>query len=162
MKTKLLVPVFFLLTLTLVQAQQKYPKDFQVTYNWSNGSLPPQYQYVYNIAINPVDSCTFELRGHNENDSLWIRKFAVSKEDIAKLYKMMLKINYFKRKWSYSKIMLCGAKVEGMEARANKKSVKIEGQLEQKDYDKISGVYSFIKSLVPKDIWDEFEKVVGS
>jgi len=165
-KIKIILFIALVFTIALINIsgcgrQAEQPEDLTARLYWDTGTLPPEYYYYYRITIGPGCNGTFEYQpGYGEPPApdTWKTDFAVSAEQLANLYQLLIVNNVFNENWGKGEVAE-GGSFSSITITAGGKEYKIPGgsALKKADRSKIDRVSDYIKEMVPADIWEEMD-----
>lgn len=138
------------------------PQDFSIKLKWNTGSLPPPYNYSYDISCGSGLNGSFEYQGGHglsQTPEPWITDFDISADNMDDLYVLLEKNDFFRDKWEKSEPSI-GGSYTIIKISANSKNYEIppDFELKTEDTQKINEVADFINSLVPEKIWIEMQR----
>jgi hypothetical protein len=144
------------------------PEDLTVKFYWNTGTLPPEYQYYYQITIGPGLQGLFEYQPGYPGTSweplspdVWEVNFEVSQDQVDYLYQLLIENNLFKRRWEKTDEVAEGGSCSSIRIIANGREYdKIPSGVEIKPEDrkKVAAVSTYLREMVPTDIWEEMEE----
>ena len=146
-------------TATLLPREK--PSDFQVSYYWETGSLPPPYFYSYTITIGPSaeGTITFEPGYSTYDPPTWVEDFQLSESDLDLLYEELYDANVFEGEWHQKEDIPVGGSADKMAVIAYGRDYSIPIYVEGEEKSKsIKKVYEEIETLVPQEIWDKLNE----
>ena len=136
-----------------------YPKDLKITYEWNTGPLPPKYHYSYEIVIQADGTGQFIYQQSYAGDDApmpWVSTFTVPAEKINQLYQLLFTRNMMRTDWTRRDPLIGGSSsVIQITARGSAFSIPIDTLKNEKDKIDSAEISDWIKTLVPKGIWDE-------
>jgi len=142
----------------LADSSQK-PGDFSFDFRWNVGALPPPYHYSYEILVAADGNGQFIYQeGYEGEDAKEpvVSDFTLSQEQLIQLYEMMLQNDLLRVKWEEGEPLL-GAPSSAMRITAAGKEHGVPSDATMKDEDRkaVTGVYDFLRTLLPQSIWDD-------
>ena len=138
------------------------PQDFSITLKWGTGSLPPPYNYSYNISCGPGLNGSFEYQGGNGLSQIpepWITYFDINAGNMDDLYLLLEKNDFFRDRWEKSEPSI-GGSYTIIKIISNRKNYDIppDFELKTEDAQKINEAADLINSLVSEKIWIEMQR----
>lgn len=132
------------------------PSDFTVEYSWWSGSTPPPYHYEYDLKIGPGSKGEIVFRpGYPGSDTpVWTETFPISDGALDNLYKLLVERKILRKDWKEMRNPPVGGSVESMTVLANNESYKVPSHVEEEGQ-ALAEVYEAIRSMVPKQMWDD-------
>ncbi len=144
------------------------PEDLTVKFYWNTGTLPPEYQYYYQITVGPGLQGLFEYQPGYPGTSweplspdVWEVSFEVSQDQVDHLYQLLIENDLFKRRWKTTDEVAEGGSSSYITIIANgRKYDKIPDDLEIKSEDrkKVVAASNYLREMVPTNIWEEMEE----
>lgn len=159
-------PVFFLLLTSLIisgcsQPSAQRPADFNLTFEWDTGALPPQYHYAYVIRIQPVAEADFTYAPGYEpltQSDAWQVQFEISESQMDALYAYLLENDMFKSSWKTGQPLLGGSGTRILiQADGTTYEIPSISVLEKSQRQSVEDLMDYIRDLVPQNIWQEME-----
>lgn len=78
----------------------RLPSDFELTYEWHAGSIPPPYHYEYLIHVNADGRGEIEYRLGYGREEVWKEPLNVPMSALEGGYGMMVRVGVMSRQWS--------------------------------------------------------------
>jgi hypothetical protein len=143
------------------------PKDFHVSYTWSNGhGVHPMYQYQYTIEITPdlQGRIAFSVPGYSEKDSsepqqTWPETFSVSAQDVDRLFQRMSAAGVFSMAGKPILTTRAGGGTESLRVEGNGRAIAIPETSIGDLPEAVNEVYRAIRGIVPPDVWPRLAAV---
>jgi hypothetical protein len=129
------------------RAPDAAPADFQVSYGWSTGALPPQYVYGYTVRLGPGSGGRLDFRPSYDTTT-WTASFPVSAGQLDSLYALFRARGVFEREWLQGTPM-AGGTAEGLEATAGGRTVRLPDPPAEADRAAVRELYGAVEALVP-------------
>lgn len=137
----------------------------ELSYYFSNGSLPPPYHYSFEITVNTGATGVIVYYPGYAKDSTWVYNFEISESGIKKIDEAIIRSNVLNDKIPE----LPNEKIpDGGSSQNLTITLPQDPNLDQvptriitpyypeESYkEMLEGIYSVIKEAVPKNIWDE-------
>jgi len=150
------------------EPSKECPEDLTVKFYWNTGTLPPEYQYYYQITVGPGLQGLFEYQPGYPGTSweplspdVWEVSFEVSQDQVNHLYQLLIENDLFKSRWKTTDEVAEGGSSSYITIIANgRKYDKIPDDLEIKPEDrkKVYKASNYLREMVPADIWEEMEE----
>ena len=137
------------------------PSDFQVSYYWETGSLPPPYFYSYTITIGPGAEGTIKFEpGYSTYDPpTWVEDFQLSESDLDLLYEELYQANIFVGEWQQKEDIPIGGSADKMAVTAYGRVYSVPSYVEGEEKSKaVREIYKEIEAFVPQEIWDKLNE----
>jgi hypothetical protein len=152
-------PILLFVVLVSICVNGQVPKDFSLMYTYSTGAIAPPYYYKYNIVIKSDLTGNLALIKSYDDSVSWQKNFFINEKDIMKLYSLSQSIRVFSKQWYMRRDIMCGGSEHWLKAVANTDTVEMPSQLEDKDDEALIPIYKLMKELVPRDLWNELNKL---
>lgn len=135
------------------------PADFQITYDWNNGSLPPPYHYSYTLTLGPGAQGKLEyVPGYgSQNPPVWTETFPVTAADLDRLYALAVKNNLLRAAWPTVENPIVGGAYGSADLTAAGQTFSIPGQLNEADQAPVAEFYAALTAVPPQALWDKFD-----
>ena len=139
------------------------PDDFAVLYEWQEGSLPPPYYYEYRINLQPSGNgeVTMIPDYPSERVPVWTETFTVQIDTLDELYRMMIARGLLTKDWQTQSLPSVGGSREFMTVMAHRKRIAIPARVIHEQESQVGAMYSALRTLVPKAIWDKLNTQRG-
>lgn len=152
---------FFIIALLLsgcAKAPAEKPSDFELVFFWHTGSLPPPYDYGYEIRLGPDISGKFNYWSSSGRGE-FSRDLTVNTEQLADLYSYLFENGLLRNRWEDGD-PIDGAPVTLISVIAGGKSYNIPeiSEISESERAAVSDLMEKIKSLVLPEIWEEAEE----
>lgn len=134
------------------------PADFAVHYEWREGTVPPPHHYAYAITVGPGESGTIHYQpGYDfQNPPVWVESFAVTAAALDELYALVQSL--LSRRWAEVKDRPVGGELETATVTLNGQTHDIPTVLNPRDRTQVQAVYTAIRALVPRSLWQKLEQ----
>ncbi len=130
------------------------PADFELIYEWHAGTMPPPHHFEFTIRVTADGRGAVNYFPSYDNTSVWTESLAVSKQDLEKVYRLMVKTGVVTKAWPEAKRHPIGGSTQWLNVVANRKTIMIPAF--PKDPGGLQEVYDAIHALVPQTVWDKF------
>jgi hypothetical protein len=132
----------------------QHPIDFSLRYEWHAGTMPPPYhhEYIIEIGPGPQGQITFYPDYPGEGVPEWRETFAVTEEDLDRLYGSMVDAGVLRRRWATMRDRPVGGDVEWLDVTADGEAARIPVLPEGGEA--LEPMYGTIRGLVPDEIWE--------
>ena len=133
------------------------PADFQVTYDWDNGSLPPPYHYEYTLTAGPGEQGSLRyVPGYGFDDPpVWTESFPVTAGDLDALYALAVSENLLRADWPTVENPPVGGEVGYAALVAAGQTFHIPSALTDADQAAADALYRRLTRLAPPALWDK-------
>lgn len=134
------------------------PKDFELTFIWCEGTVPPPYYSEYRIQIGPGPRGLIKFwPDYPQYDApVWEFDFPVKERTLDELFSDLTKSGAFTTKWPSPDELPVGGSLEWLEIRTGGQQFTIPSHSEVTP--DISLIYENVQSQVPKRIWKVLRK----
>jgi hypothetical protein len=135
------------------------PADFGVDYEWRAGSLPPPFHYQFSIVVPPAGPATMVMVPDYPSDTTprWTESFAVRREELANLYRLMVSYGLFSRGWRTQELGRVGGSNQSLTVTAHGKQFVVQDYLPRCQEALANGMDSAVSALVPKATWNRLQ-----
>jgi hypothetical protein len=135
------------------------PDDFDVLYEWREGSLPPPYHYEYQIHVAASGSAEITLiPDYPANDvPNWTETFTIPPDHLDALYRRLLQLGLLSTAWRTDAHAPTGGSSESMTVRAHGQQIELPVFIEPVHAARASEMYSALRALVPQALWDKLK-----
>ncbi len=130
------------------------PIDLSLRYAWNAGAMPPpnHYEYIIEMGPGPRGEITFYPDYSGEGVPEWRETFAVTDQELDRLYGLMVDARVLSRRWAPMRDRPVGGDTDWMDVTANGETVRIPALPEGGEA--LEPVYGAIRDLVPTEIWE--------
>lgn len=133
------------------------PDDFTFIFEYSEGSVPPQFYYEYSIEI--ASDGSGEIRylpdfPQNHPDEL-VELFQISNEEMDRLYLVMKHSGMLHPTWHPSRTGRLGGPKTRLQVIAGGRVFEIRSAVNVDDAGELEKLYDQIRACVPQRIWDK-------
>jgi hypothetical protein len=132
------------------------PDDFQATYTWSEGSLPPPHHYWYTVRVGPGGRGEIEYHPDYafNNPPVWTETFGVDDAALERLYLLMAQQGVFTQQWRRRDSPPVGGSSDSLAVIAHGEQFAIPSSIADDNQARAAGeVYTAIKALAPEATW---------
>lgn len=157
----LVAALFLLFTSTRGMAMQPttdvtVPADFELTYQWVAGSMPPPYHYEYMIRLTAAGQGEMVLWPDYPGTGTpeWHEKFTLTATQVGELYQTLSVQGIFTRKWVARLMPPVGGSYDWLEVTANGHKVKTPSFVLPALEKPAEAAYASIRDSVPQSIRD--------
>jgi hypothetical protein len=130
------------------------PSDFKVVLSWHTGAVPENYWYSYRLIIGPSETGKLHYRSGNGQVE-WSDEFAVSNEDLDKLYTQVREQGMLRSNWKQGD-QIDGGPATSIQITSNGKfhSIGERSELIEAERELVDALIDRLESLVPDDLWE--------
>jgi hypothetical protein len=133
------------------------PDDFTFTFEYREGSVPPQFYHEYSIEVTRDGSGEIHYlpdfpQNHPEE---FIELFKVSSTDMDRLYLVMKHSGLLHPTWQPSRTGKLGGPKTRLQVIAGGRVFEIRQALDPDDADGLDKMYDMIRASVPERIWEK-------
>jgi hypothetical protein len=141
------------------QPMEQRPADFQVVYEWREGSLPPPYHYEYTIRFLPDGAAEMTLTPDypSEGVPVWTESFTLTPDALDELYAVLVKQKLFTRSWQEEDDPPVGGSVEWITVTANGSQVRLPAFVIPDQQKAVWLIYAAVNELVPAEVRQRLE-----
>ena len=135
------------------------PDDFDVLYEWREGSLPPPYHYEYQIHVAASGSAEITLTPDYPANNVprWTETFTIPASQLDALYRRMLQLGLLSTAWRTDTHASIGGSSESMTVRAQGRQIELPVFVGPVHAPRASEMYSALRALVPDALWDKLK-----
>ena len=135
------------------------PEDFQVQYDWSEGSLPPPYHYEYTVLIEPDGQAEVRMTPDYPGPGVptWTETFSLTPEELDSLYAQMLAQGLERENWAEEDDPPVGGSSAWVVVTSRGKEIRIPAFVVSRQAAKAQALREAVRSVVPQPIWDELD-----
>jgi hypothetical protein len=132
------------------------PEDFQVQYEWSEGSLPPPYHYEYTVLIGPDGQGEVRMTPDYPGPDVptWTETFSLTPEEMDSLYAGMAAQGLEREKWAEEDDPPVGGSSAWMVVTSRGKEIRIPSFVPARQAAKAQALGEAVVSAVPQPFWD--------
>jgi hypothetical protein len=133
------------------------PADFQLTYAWEVGSLPPPYFYEYTITLGPAAEGVIRFgAGYPGADRAeWEETFALGAADLMLLFEALTAAGAFTDAWRQREDIPVGGSAGRLSITADGVQYKIPSFIADEEQARaMDEIYARIDRLVPAALWE--------
>ena len=135
------------------------PGDFQVSCEWSEGSLPPPFHYEYTIAITPLGEGTVTMvpdYAFNKPPT-WTETFTLTAAEMDALYRVLNEQGSLTTYWRTDSNPPIGGSHESIHITAGNRQVEIPEFVVAGQTAAATKVQEAVHAAVPQALWDKLE-----
>ena len=135
------------------------PSDFNLVYEWQEGSLPPPYHYEYTITLRPdgqgqiVMVPDYSFR----NPPTWTETFTVTPAALDQLYRLLIDKGLFTQRWQAQDQPPVGGSFDSLQVTAHSQQITIPSFVIQTQASAAKDISTAVRTLVPQNIWDKLD-----
>lgn len=135
------------------------PDDFNVTYEWQEGSLPPPFHYEYRITVQPTGQGEVVMVPDypSEHVPTWTETFNVQPVALDNLYQVMVDNGLFTQNWRAQENPPVGGSSQSMVVTAHGQQITIPVYVVAELETAVTEMYSAVTALVPPNVWEKLE-----
>jgi NitT/TauT family transport system substrate-binding protein len=133
------------------------PADFDVTYEWEAGSMPPPYHYQYTITIDSVGGSKIVYWPDYPSDQItpWIEPITVTESDLDSLYALAAGKRLLRNEWDKLASPRIGGELQSAYIHAFESVYVIPSDIAESEEAVANEFYAAVKALVPQATWDK-------
>ncbi len=148
-----------LLSGCLAQPAGPAPDDFQLTYSWREGSLPPPYHYSYSITLGADGAGEVRMTPDypSEGVPVWTEPFSLDRDTLDRMYATMVEQGLLRERWRAESIPPVGGSSEDLTAVAGGRTVEIPSFVVASQRERAQAIYAALRSVVPNEIFADLE-----
>jgi hypothetical protein len=134
---------------------------FEITYQWSEGSVPSPYHYEYSIKIQEDRICVVTYRPDYDVEGVpvWHRYFIIPQGLYSSLYDLLETGGFYKISWKQGLAVNLGGSQEWCDGIIKNHEFHIPTGLIREDAGKVEPLYILFKQLGPEDMWADLEQM---
>ncbi len=133
------------------------PADFNLVYEWQEGSLPPPYHYEYTITIDPAGQGQIVMVPDYafSNPPTWTETYALTSAALDQLYRLLIDKGLFTLRWQAQDQPPVGGSSHSLHVTAHGQQITIPSFVIQTQANAAEDISMAIHALVPPNIWDK-------
>jgi hypothetical protein len=133
------------------------PADFELEYQWQEGSLPPPHHYSYRILLRADGSGVVTMiPGYSfQQPPTWTEPFAIAAADLTSLHEFMRARGMPDRKWKTRDQHIVGGSHSSLRWLANGKTADVSSQLAESDRALYGEIVDAVRTRVPDALWSD-------
>jgi hypothetical protein len=135
------------------------PADFNVAYDWREGSLPPPYHYEYTIMIKPDGQGQIVMIPDYPSSTTptWTETFTVTPTALDRFYRLLVDNGLFAQGWQAEQNPPVGGSYDSLDVTAHGRQVSIPSFVIPAQRAAADDISKAIRALVPQDAWDKLD-----
>ncbi len=133
------------------------PADFNLVYNWQEGSLPPPYHYEYTITIQPDGQGQIVMIPDysSRQTPSWTETFTVTATTLDQFYRLLIDKGLFAQRWQAQSEPPVGGSSDSLEVTAHNRQINIPSFVIAAQATAANDIAAAVRGLVPQDIWNK-------
>lgn len=133
------------------------PADFNVIYEWQEGSLPPPYHYEYTIKIKPDGQGEIIMLPDYDTDATpyWIEPFTVTPATLDQFYRLLIDQGLFTQRWQAQSDPPVGGSYDSLKVTAHDRQIDIPSFVIPAQSAAVEAIGAAVRALVPQHLWDK-------
>ena len=135
------------------------PDDFDIQYEWREGSLPPPHHFEISIHIGPDGGSSVVMVPNYPGEGVpeWTEPFTLDAAALDNLYALILEKRVFSTQWQEDDGPPVGGSNSWADITANGTIVRLSEFVESDQAADARAVLAAIRHLVPADLLDKLE-----
>jgi hypothetical protein len=133
------------------------PPDFNLVYEWQEGSLPPPYHYEYTITIEPDGQGQIVMIPDYASDTTpeWSETFTVAPAVLDPFYRLLIDKGLFTQRWQAQSDPPVGGSSDSLQVTAHGRQFSIPSFVSAAQAAAAEDIATAVRTLVPQDLWDK-------
>jgi hypothetical protein len=133
------------------------PPDFNLVYEWHEGSLPPPYHYEYTITLGPDGQGQIEMIPDYASDRTphWTEPFTLTPAALDQFYRLLIDKGLLTQRWQAMSDTPVGGGSESLLVTAHGRQITIPSYVILLQAAAVEGMAEAIRALVPQTLWDK-------
>lgn len=133
------------------------PPDFNLVYEWQEGSLPPPYHYEYTITIKPDGQGEIVMLPDYDSDATpyWVESFTVAPAAFDQFYRLLIDKGLFTQRWQAQSDPPVGGSYDSLQVTAHDRQINIPSFVIPTQATIAEDITAAVRALVPQDLWDK-------
>jgi hypothetical protein len=133
------------------------PSDFNLVYEWHEGSLPPPYHYEYTITLGPDGQGQIEMLPDYASDRTphWTETFSVTPAAFDQFYRLLSDKGLFTQRWQAMSDTPVGGGSESLLVTAHGRQISIPPYVILLQTAAAEDMATATRALVPQSLWDK-------
>jgi len=134
--------------------EQTRPEDFQVRYEFYEGSLPPPYYYQYSVQIGPREQAEISLTPDYPGEGVptWTESFTLSAGELDALYSELVSLRLLSTRWKAQAVPPVGGSRERLVATVNGKEIIVPSFPVSSQQARARELLQAVRSVAPHDL----------
>ena len=135
------------------------PVDFNLHYDWQEGSLAPPFHYEYSITLESDGRGELVMIPDypGEDVPVWVEGFQVDADAMNELYQLMLERGVFTTDWRAQGDPPVGGSFQWLTVSAGGQTVEIPAFPIESQAEAAEAVSAAINRMVPQATWDKLD-----
>ncbi len=133
------------------------PTDFNLVYEWQEGSLPPPYHYEYTITIDPAGQGQLVMVPDYafSNPPTWTETFTLTPAQLDQLYQSLFDKGLFDQHWQAQEQPPVGGSHDSLRVTAHGQQITIPSFVIPTQANAAEAIGTAIHALVPQTSWNK-------
>lgn len=133
------------------------PTDFNLIYEWQEGSLPPPYHYEYTITINPDGQGQIVMVPDYafSDPPAWTETFTLTPTALDQVYRLLIDKGLFTQRWQAQQDPPVGGSFDSLHVTAHDQNITIPSFVIPAQASAAKDIATAVRALVPQNIWDK-------
>lgn len=135
------------------------PADFNLVYQWQEGSLPPPYHYEYTITLDADGQGQIVMVPDYafSNPPTWTETFTVTTVTLDQFYQFLIDKGLFTQNWQAQQNPPVGGSYDSLQVTAHGQHIIIPSFVISSQADAMESMATLIHARVPQNIWDKLD-----
>ncbi len=136
------------------------PADFNVQYNWVEGTVPPPYHYEYTVTVDAKGQGQVVMipgYGPGEGVPTWTEPFQVQPADLDAFFKLLRDKGMFSTGWKARNDPPVGGSSDWLQVTADGKVYSIPSYVVAGQAQAAEEICAAARALAPQAVWDKLE-----
>jgi hypothetical protein len=135
------------------------PADFNVIYEWREGSLPPPYHYEYTITIKPDGQGEIVMLPDYDTDATphWTETFSLTPAALDQFYQLLVEKGLFTQQWQAQSEPPVGGSHDSLRVTAHDQTITIPSFMIAAQAPSAESINAAVRALVPQAQWDKLD-----
>jgi hypothetical protein len=131
------------------------PIDFNLVYQWQEGSLPPPYHYEYTITIDMAGQGQIVMVPDYSfsNPPTWTETFTLTTAALDQLYRLLIDKGLFTQRWQAQTDPPVGGSYDSLQVTAHRQQIDIPSFVVPLQATAAEDMTAAVRALVPHTIW---------
>jgi hypothetical protein len=133
------------------------PADFNLIYEWHEGSLPPPYHYEYAITIKPDGQGQIVMVPDYDfsNPPTWTETFTLTPAALDQFYRLLIDKGLFTQHWQAQDQPPVGGGSDSVQVTAHGQQIEIPSFVIAAQAAAAEDIATAVRALAPQDLWDK-------
>jgi hypothetical protein len=136
------------------------PLDFQLRYDWREGSLPPPYHYEYSIVLNPNGSGMIAMVPDYPGPGVpvWEEPFSLTPNERDQLHDELISQGLVRERWREQSSPPVGGSFATLTVIRDGRTIELPAFPIEEQRAQAEAIFSAVEAIVPQAIRDDLQR----